>query len=597
MLESYAATRGRILENLDDLHQLTSFRNNGSTVNVIQGLKEKLLQGKFNLAVLGQFKRGKTTLINALLGSRLLPTAVVPLTSIITLIKYGTDLHIEVFFNNGDKKEIMLEELSDYVTERGNPENQKEVQYVEVHYDSPYLRGGVQIIDTPGIGSTYQHNTAVTYGYLSKVDAAIFLVGVDPPISQVEYDFLSDIKKYVNKIFFLQNKIDQMDEQDRTESLEFTRQVIEEKVGLSGIKIFPISAKGALEGRLNNNQQRLDGSLISDFEKALNYFLMEEKGKAVLGSALNNTLKILFDEMMSIDLEMKAISTPLDELRNKINEFNVQREKIHQDREDFDYLLKGEKEKLISILESDLKDFVEGKSPELMKKMEEHFKKLQDVGKTELAKEIDRVMKQGIEVILREWRALEEDKLKRGFENITRRFSAKANEIISYIKTLSSEIFDVEVETFNHVKTLTTESYFYFRIDTLFDNTLMLETLPFALPEFLFRRVALSRMYERCREELDRNAGRIRHDFLERIEKSIGKFRNELFSKIDATLSGIESALERAIFEIEGGEEKLIKTKKNLEEQVNALKRIRVNLAELGEALYPDYDNLTQINR
>jgi predicted GTPase len=212
MLESYAATRGRILENLDDLHQLTSFRNNGSTVNVIQGLKEKLLQGKFNLAVLGQFKRGKTTLINALLGSRLLPTAVVPLTSIITLIKYGTDLHIEVFFNNGDKKEIMLEELSDYVTERGNPENQKEVQYVEVHYDSPYLRGGVQIIDTPGIGSTYQHNTAVTYGYLSKVDAAIFLVGVDPPISQVEYDFLSDIKKYVNKIFFLQNKIDKTEQ-------------------------------------------------------------------------------------------------------------------------------------------------------------------------------------------------------------------------------------------------------------------------------------------------------------------------------------------------------------------------------------------------
>jgi len=585
MLESYIKTREHILENLEDLSKLTSLCNNGTTVKAIQGLKEKLLEGKFNLAVLGQFKRGKTTLINALLGSRLLPTAVVPLTSIITLIKYGNNLHIEVFFKNGARKEIALEELPDHVTERGNPENQKEVQYVEVHYDSRYLRDGVQIIDTPGIGSTYQHNTAVTYSYLSKVDAAIFLVGVDPPISQVEYDFLSDIKKYVNKIFFLQNKIDQMDENDRIESLEFTKHIIEEKVGLKDIKIFPISAKQALEGKLNNAQEKRHRSLISDFEKALNDFLMKEKGEAVLSSALSNTLKILSDEMMSMELEAKAISTPLEELKTKINEFNTQKEKILQDREDFDYLLRGEQEKLISVLESDLKAFFAINVPELTKKMEGHYERLKDVGKSELTKAIDRAMKQEVETIFYEWRALEEDKLKQGFENIRRRFSSKANEIITDIRTLSSEIFDVEVGTFNSFETLTTESHFYFRIDSLFDNTLMLETLPFALPGILFRRVAQSRMLKQCREELDRNAGRIRHDFINRIEKSLQKFRRELFSKIDVTLTGIESALERAISEIDEGEENLTKTKKNLDEQVDALKGIRINLAMLEREL------------
>jgi small GTP-binding protein len=578
---------------LEDLYHLISYRKNESSKKTVQELKEKLLEGHFNLAVLGQFKRGKTTLINALLGSQLLPTAVVPLTSIITLIKYGKNLYIEVLFKNGIRKEITLEELPEYVTERGNPENQKGVQYVEVHYDSPYLRDGVQIIDTPGIGSTYQHNTAVTYSYLSKVDAAVLLVGVDPPISQVEYDFLNDIRKYVNKIFFLQNKIDQMDEKDRAESLEFTKQVIEERVGLKDIKIFPISAKQALEGRLNNDKEKLERSLIVDFERALNDFLMKEKGKALLSSVLSNTLKILSDEVMSIELEMKGISMPLEELKEKIDEFNIQKEKIRQDKEDFDYLLKGEKEKLISVLESDLKDFVEEKTLELIKKMEEHYKKHKDKGKIELTKAIDQAMRQEVEDIFNEWRILEEGKLSQEFENISRRFSSKANEIITYIKKLSSDIFDIKVETFSNIETLTTESYFHYRIEALFDTTLALEVLPFALPGFLFRKMALRRMLEQCREELDRNAGRIRYDFLERIEKSLQKFRNELFSRIDATLIGIESALERALVERQAGEEKVTLAKSNLEEQAAVLNRIRMNLTKLErELLLSDKENI-----
>jgi translation elongation factor EF-Tu-like GTPase len=585
MLESYVEARNCLLEGLENLHQLISQRKDESAAKATQELIAKLLDGHFNLAVLGQFKRGKTTLINALLGSRLLPTAVVPLTSIITMIKYGNNLKIEVLFKNGVRKEITIEQLPDYVTERGNPENQKGVQYAEVHYDSPYLRDGVQIIDTPGIGSTYEHNTDVTYNYLSKVDAAVFLVGVDPPISQVEYNFLNDIRKHVNKIFFLQNKIDQMDEKDRAESLEFTKGVIEEKASLKDIKIFPISAKVALEARLNNNQEKMDGSLISDVEKALNDFLMKEKGKAVLNSALNNTLKILSDEMMSIELEMKAISIPLEELKKKINEFNIQKEKIGRDKQDFEYLLRGEKEKLISVLESDLKNFVEAKVPELTKKMEEHYKNHKDKGKTELTKAIDGAMRQEVESIFNEWRTHEEDKLRQGFENVSSRFSSKANDIIAYIKKLSSDIFDIKVETLSSVDTLAEETYFQYRIGFLFDTTLALEILPFALPGFLFQRMALKRMLGQCREELDKNAGRIRYDFLERIEKSLRKFSDELFSKINATLTGIESTLERAVSEREAGEKQVVHAKRNLEQQGEVLRRIRGSLGKLEREL------------
>jgi septin family protein len=97
-------------------------------------LKEKIQDNVFNLVVLGQFKRGKTTLINALLGAEILPTAVVPLTSIATILKHGEELKITVYFSDGRVNEIEPENLPEYVTEKGNPKNQKDVREVVITY-------------------------------------------------------------------------------------------------------------------------------------------------------------------------------------------------------------------------------------------------------------------------------------------------------------------------------------------------------------------------------------------------------------------------------------------------------------------------------
>jgi predicted GTPase len=92
--------------------------------NIAQ-LIDKLRQNRFNLVILGAFKRGKSTLINALLGEPILPTAIVPLTSVVTVLGYGEHLNIEVLFQNGERKTISQQELVDYITEKGNPRNRK----------------------------------------------------------------------------------------------------------------------------------------------------------------------------------------------------------------------------------------------------------------------------------------------------------------------------------------------------------------------------------------------------------------------------------------------------------------------------------------
>jgi len=126
-------------------------------------------------------------------------------------------------------------------------------------------------------------------------------------------------------------------------------------------------------------------------------------------------------------------------------------------------------------------------------------------------------MRQEIESIFDEWRILEEEKLGLEFESVSRRFSLKANEIITYIKKLSSDIFEIDVDIVTGAEALESETFFHYKVESLFDTALALEVLPFALPDFLFRKLAFKRMLEQTRLELDRNAGRTRYDFVERI--------------------------------------------------------------------------------
>lgn len=177
----------------------------------IGALAGQLEEGCFHLAVLGQFKRGKSTLLNALLGEGVLPSSVVPLTAIPTRLRAGSRRQVRIAYLDERPDEVFAAPdaaglstvLGRYVTEEANPENRLGVREVEVLHPSPALAHGVALIDTPGIGSTFEHNTVTTMAHLSECDAALFLVSADPPITAVEVAFLRDVAGRVPRLFFL----------------------------------------------------------------------------------------------------------------------------------------------------------------------------------------------------------------------------------------------------------------------------------------------------------------------------------------------------------------------------------------------------------
>src|SRR5512133_970485 len=109
---------------------------------------ERLSGGRFHVAVLGEFKRGKSTLVNALLGRELLPTGVIPLTAAATEVRYGAD-GATIVLLDGSRQEVELSAIADYVTEVRNPGNERGVERVEVRVPAPLLESGVVFVDTP----------------------------------------------------------------------------------------------------------------------------------------------------------------------------------------------------------------------------------------------------------------------------------------------------------------------------------------------------------------------------------------------------------------------------------------------------------------
>lgn len=557
------------------------------TIEAIRGcpceeLREKIEKNTFNLVVVGQFKRGKTSLINALLGADILPVAVVPLTSIVTIMTYGDALRIKVYFNDGRVTEIKPENLTEYVTEKGNPKNVKDVSEVIITYPSSYLKDGVRLIDTPGVGSIYQHNTDVAYQYLPKSDAAMFLLSVDQPMSKAELDFLNDVKEYSNKIFFLLNKADYLNEKDLQESIEFSRGVLKDAMGMD-VRIFPISARLALEARTLNSEEMLQKSRLPEFSEVLNRFLMEEKGKILILSVTNNLLRIISQARFEIELEMKSLTAPLEELQTKLGVFENKKQEVMLEKQDFDILLDGETNRLLkNILDEDIEKFKKELIPQVMANLENYYNENKGLSLKELHKALEQKVITDVKQAFSGWRVIEDEKIAKAFETICKRFILKINDTVDALLKFSSELFQIPFDAIKAEALWTVKSGFYYKFkDEPVGLEMLASSLTLALPKFIGDRIILKKMKEYMLQVVDVQSGRVRYDFAERLDKSKLEFRWEMLQKIDATIEGISTAIQKGMNQRSRGEKEVEERKQVLSGMMQKMNGINKRLMEI----------------
>ncbi|MGQ9730658.1 MAG: dynamin family protein [Candidatus Zipacnadales bacterium] len=508
---------------------------------------DRLAAGTFNLVVFGEFKRGKTTLINALIGDDLLPMAIVPLTSVVTVLRYATEETIEVEFLDGRKKDIKRETLADYVTEKGNPENRKGVKLVRIGIPSDLLRNGIQLVDTPGVGSVYEHNTEAARSFLPHVDGAILLVASDPPISRGECEFLREIQPHVARLFVVQNKIDHLRPDELKESLEFTYNVLQTVLPTDGFTVFPLSAREALEAKLRDDMEHAEASGLLAFEEELRRFQIQEQTKALSRSIVGNALRVAEDERLGLDLERQALRMRVEELEARYTHFCDQRAELLRQREDDITLIRAEARKLIrQVLAQDYEKERITRAP-ILREMVETWAELQgNVSPRELLKRGNLFIRQTLFEVLGNWRKAEAARLLQELGSTLSRFTEQANETLSAIYEAAREIFELPPRSVKTVGYFAAPSRFLW-LDWNWEprpgltTTILLHLLPDG------RRRAAKIIADKLVEEHDLACGRLRHDFSQRAQAAFNDYLASVNHSLKEASSAIDCVISRTL--------------------------------------------------
>lgn len=270
-------------------------------------LLAKLQDQDMTVAVIGQFKRGKSALSNRILGQEVLPVGIVPITSAVTRVRYGEERKAEVRYENGLCQEVPMEDLHCYISEQENQGNQLGVSEMVLQAPAEFLKNGLTFVDTPGVGSFHQNNTEAAYDHMKESDAVIFLLSVDSPVNQIEIDFLKNTREFAARFYFAVNKIDTVTEQDLEQYLQYCQSVLKQLMATSQeIRIFPVSAK------TGEGVETLKTAICEDLG-AKARTIMERSTEKKLISVIN-------EAMAQLDFYWKAMNMEYKELDDRFRE-------------------------------------------------------------------------------------------------------------------------------------------------------------------------------------------------------------------------------------------------------------------------------------
>jgi len=552
----------------------------------LSAIEDKIQSKQFNLVVIGQFKRGKSTLINALIGKDILPSSVLPLTSIVTIINYGEQKAV-VCFKDGLCKNIELNEISFFVTEKYNPNNKLNVDYVEIFYPADFLKNSVRIIDTPGIGSVYEHNSDVSYQFLPKADASLFVLSPDPPITQSEIEFLKDAQKYIDKFFFLLNKIDNFKPNELKEIIEFNRSIIENLVSKK-VNIIDISAKLALEAKLESNKAKQEQSNIEKLYNKLDKFIKEEQTSVFWRSIINNLIRYIDTQMNFFKLNLVSLSMSQAKLQEKIKLFEDSLKRLELD--EYTYWLENKTKQVINVLDEDILTLKKEQLSQLTSKITDYFKTLNTSSTSKLNEQLKSYLQEQIEEIFTAFLQIENQKMGQLVESIYSQLLEKINTLIDNITKTAEEVFEVELSKLTQVEQLIEKSEFYFLIkEQPGALDIMADFFKSSLPLFLGKKVVYKSISERSVELFDRHCGRLRYDFVKRIKETAQKFSSQVEEKLNQTIDTIKDILNTAL-QKQNDEQRQNEINK-IDNHIKSLSEIRSNLENLKNQLTQEEQN------
>jgi GTPase SAR1 family protein len=336
-LKNFRVRKERIVYQLRLLAGIADELSAHSIAEEVERTLSDLKEETFRFVVVGEFSRGKSTFINALLGNRLLPSSVEPTTAVLTRIRNGPESRLYVSFRCGGRtEEISYERFQSLIAPpephirdkekrreyEGRLNELRRIAMVDIQCSSGILQEGIEIVDTPGTNDLDPLREQITYDYIPRADAILFVLSAKQPLTRTECDFLRDrvLRSDVARIFFILNFADTLSHSD----LEVVRNLcLSELASIVGTpRLYLVSAKKTLLSRtgriaiIEHDQQ----ARFEDLERALASFLETERATAKLSRPICRGARIC-DELLAgpIGIAKSALNLGIPELQNRID--------------------------------------------------------------------------------------------------------------------------------------------------------------------------------------------------------------------------------------------------------------------------------------
>jgi GTP-binding protein EngB required for normal cell division len=543
-------------------------------------LAARVAEGRFYVACVGQFKRGKSTLLNALVGREVVPTGFVPVTAVPTVIRFGDRLHARVRMRDGLWRDVAMPDLKEYVTEERNPENKKGVEGAEVFVPSPLLSSGMCFVDTPGLGSVFTGNTATTRAFIPHVDAALVVVGADPPIAGEELALVESIGTQVEDLILVINKADRTSDLERAAAVEFTREILEKRLHRPMGEVFEISAAERMENR----------GPLRDWEGLLAslHRLVEDSGRNLVRAACDRGLQRLGEQLLAIISEDRdALQRPIEESERRIKLMKETINEAERSMRELNFLFMAEQQRISDLFVDRHKRF---------------FRSAWTESETEFGEELTsvplgfgphyrrRVMHLAQAISRREvmpWLKPEQEEGERQYRAAALRFVEMGD---NFLKKLADAGLD-ELTRMPHA--LDPEKGFRVGSKFIFEDFIGTAQPPsplrwladVLLPLVGGRKSITNDAREFLRHLLEANSSRVQNDVLNRIQESRDRLEVEIRKLLHEISRIAEQALERARKVKEEGTpavQSVIERLNRLEREVSGLAREAIRAAENG---------------
>jgi hypothetical protein len=442
-----------------------------------------------------------------------------------------------------------------FVTEDANPKNEKGVLQVEITHPAAILRD-VVLIDTPGIGSTYRHNTEATMNFLPQCDAALFVISADPPITEVEVAFLKEIRNRIGQLFFVLNKVDYLTDAERETALGFYRTVLTRDAGIDpGTRIFPTSARKGLHAKTSGDAQQWEESGLADVFDHLITFLAREKNRVLRDAIGRKTLDVLSDVSLQMGLEIRALELPVSELESRLVLLDQKIAETEKQRVHAHDILAGDHKRLYAHLEAYVKD--------LRIPLREQLTKIAKDAIAAAPKNPELAAQQAVADAIPAWFERELGKISamegEQVASVLKSHEGSANELIESIRKGAAELFEIPYrapkggEVYHLVRKP-------FWVDHEWESTfspISSAVIERILPGSLRENRAKSRMKKQIDVLVIRNLENLRYETLQSIDEGFRKFSSDLDTNLGLTINATHGAIRSALDERKRHEEKV----------------------------------------